>query len=380
MGYFPYKESNLPTRIVNALSPQGSYAMYENQLFTDSEESYYRDVALELEAPSDGLISLAYELTDPFTIQGGSQGQKFGALWLNRHANGDNLLIVENGFLADTTSLDDQMRSFFIARAFPDYQVLVIDQPSHGLSDNYTPEQRKDMFSGSADLSKVGIAQLQAVEDFLERKVGTPRTVDLRAASYGARQSLDLVEASTDSDLAINKLLLLELPGTVNRRVGIHAAFFGYEYLKSGQYNAPWLPDVKKAFRDFLYIYGQPVEQAPGFFTKDKKTAALNFWNSVLGSDTGLRVLGRVIDSGVSVVRVSGEASRIDNPVRATSQWHQLGKRYGQVIAQHASHDALGHLSRARASANMSRVLLDHFPDYLYSPEPRLVSLKDFQN
>ena len=184
-----------------------------------------------MQSPDEQTRELVRELTDPFTLLSPNTGQKFGALWLNRGAadtQGTKLLVSANGFLANNTSTDDRIRGFFLADAFPDHEILIIDQPGHGMSDKYTPIQREAAL-GRGDMSGVGQEQAAAIQTFIGEKIPSLGWLGLRANSFGSRQGLDVVKATMQNPNAapLDQFMALELPGTINRRFGIHVLFFG---------------------------------------------------------------------------------------------------------------------------------------------------------
>jgi pimeloyl-ACP methyl ester carboxylesterase len=364
MGNFEYKPRPVLDTLVNTFSPQGSYSLAETHRFTALEAPAYMELQSRLEAPDESLRTLARELTGPFTISSPFSGQKFGALWLNRDAadtNGTRLLVGANGFLSDVTSTDDRIRAFFLAEAFPDHEVLVIDQPGHGISDKYTPQQREAALGKDGDMSGIGREQAAAIQSFIDSRVPTLNWLGLRTFSFGSRQGLDTIKANMKNPNAapIDQSVMIELPGTVSRRFGIHFSFFLYEYLRQSHYDADWLPHFKQTFDAFTERYGYHVAQRPSFLVQDKVAALRNFYDSILGKDTGLAVLSDIVGDGAQIARVTAEHSRIDNPTHAVQQHEALGYGYTQLINACEAHDGLGHLSRARAAASVSRQIFD---------------------
>ncbi|HSX35745.1 MAG TPA: hypothetical protein VLH84_02315 [Patescibacteria group bacterium] len=364
MGYFASSGDALSTRLVNSLTPQGTFGMEQNRLLLEQEVPFYQAEIDSLSHPDAQQIELARELKDDLAIRA-RDGQRFGALWLNRESadseTGTEPLIVLNGFMANLTGIDDKMRAYFLARTLPERPILVVDQLSQGLSDKYNQNQRHELCD-LGDLSGVGTNMYQAIDDFVTGRLPNAGSILLHADSFGARVSLDVAKASLQhtGSIPISQLQAFELPGTRNRRFGIHAAYFGYEWGRSKNYQKEWLESAKQSFVRYLEAAGPLAQTQPSFFRRDLAGATRNFWHSILGYDTGSAVLSGLIEEGLQVSRVVGGASRVDNPVHARRQWADMGKRFGLFIASHESHDGLGALTHARVRSRLIGSLTTH--------------------
>lgn len=371
MGVFERHGGPLLRTAISVYSPAERADLREIKDVNDIEG---RLVAHEFVSPDNHQIKLASELNDLQMLES-SDGQTFSALWLNRDSENASapkpLLLMGNGFLASVGDTDSKYRAYHLAREFPEYQIITFDQPGHGFSSPFTEKQREHMSGG--DMSDVGQQQYDAIRRFIKTNVSTsvPETI-ARAESFAGRGMLDVAEASQNTELAISKLVLFELPGTENaRRFDIHASFFGYEWLRSSYYSAgsEWWDKHKKSFEDFITHYsGEPLADKPAsFFANDRKMMWANFRNTVLGHGNGLEVLRKLVLEDVKTVRISAEKSRIDRLSAAEAQrrdmLQSLNRAWGQIRLAHESHDGTGFAPRARIAARLSRFALDYAVD-----------------
>jgi len=362
MGYFS-SEYGVMARTVNNLTPQGFFSLEQNRLLMAHEQPFFEAEIDSLRAPDSQQLELATELTANITI-GKDTGQEFGALWVNRTAEvtaDTQPLIVINGFMGNLTAVDDKMRTYFLARAMPERQILVVEQLSHGLSAKFNHQQRADLCD-HGDASSVGMAMQRAISGFVADKIPATTHAVLHGDSFGSRIGLDVAKAdlnSNDGNL-FSGMHIFELPGTRDRRFRIHGSYFGYEWLRSNNYRDEWVDGAKGQFIDYLNTYGELERPQHSFFQRDPGGALRNFWHSILGYSTGLAVLEELVDHKLPVTRIVGGASRIDNPVYARREWQELGGQFVLGLADHASHDALGALSYSRMRGRLIGSLLTY--------------------
>jgi hypothetical protein len=342
-------------------------------------------VQSEFDDPDQAQIDLAKELVQNLIFDSGN-GQEFGGLWLNRNAadkNGAELLVVANGFITDTTQTDAKLRAYWLARSMPDKQVLIIDQPSHGLSSKYTREQRRGMMHGQ--LGPIGENQYAALQNFAALNLPPITSATMKAESLGSRQGLEVIKASLTGPFALRDMVALELPGTEDgRRIGIHTSFFAYEWLRSSFYNTTWLEGYKQRFVNFLSdAAGGIKEPAPGFFKRDPRMAAENFYSSALGHGTGNHVLRELIDNDVRILRILGESSQIDRYATAENEQQAIykdhGRTFGLWVMRGESHDGTGTLSRARITAELVKYGLENIQAAVSVPAPIEFRMGDVQ-
>lgn len=332
MGAFGPHGGPMTRAAVSLLSPSERADLREIKDVNQIEGKILADEFID---PDEHQIQLATELNDIQTIVS-ENGQEFSAIWLNRRdqsSEGDKrrpLLLMSGGFLSSVATLDGKYRAYHIARQFPDHQILAFDQPGHGHSSRFTKEQRRAMSKG--DLEDVGWQLYTAVEDFVD--ISGVSEVLGKGESFSSRVLLDVAKASRNQDLEIGKLALFELPGTEgNRRLDIHFSYFGFEWLRSSYYGAKikWWQGHKEAFKGFIEEYsGRPLPDSPkSFFARDKRMAAGNFYNSVLGYGTGQQVLERLVMDNVQIVRATAAKGRIDSLEAAEISRREMLERNG---------------------------------------------------
>lgn len=369
------------------MSPAESLSYRQIRAVTEAEAAYFGG---EFDNPDEYQIGLATELCDLQFFMG-SHGQVFTGLWLNRNQppkDDQEILFVSNGFVTDSSQYDAKLRAYWIAKSNPDKHVIFMDQPSHGYADDYTPAQRKDLRHGH--MEALGAEMWDAFERFADVNIGEKYFVKKRGASLGFRQDLDIVEASLSSGHPILNIVGFECPGTENgRRLDIHPAFHFYEGLRTSYYKNLWEEKLLQDFTLFLHTHSlippaKPVKVFPFGAFKDRRMAAENLYDSVLGHGEGRQVIQRLLEKEVRLVRVVGEVSQIDRYETALEQhktFRQMfeGKGSALWMIRGESHGMTGVLSRMRIIEMMAQYAFNNIEQAVSVDDPIEIYSSDVQ-
>jgi hypothetical protein len=276
---------------------------------------------------------LMREVLDVVSVKANG-GQAFSALRLNRdQVDGRTPLVISGQFLASVCNPDRKWEGYQLAAHLPETPILLIDNPAHGRSDNFTVEQKLESLELKR-FSKVGRAFLQVSRRVFSEAV----TLDFEGCSAAGLGVMEMAWQAETQGFTPRKLVGLE-PTGLERRSGISLSlgFFIREHLDQSRYAIdPAGAQLRASFKQFeseLKNYGYQASDGISTFSPLQRDGAFLIpsflFRNGLATTAGFDALEVTLESepDFSADFMSGLLSHI-------SRWKAIEPRVNQLQAR----------------------------------------------
>lgn len=277
------------------------------------------------------------EVAEP-VLFAADDGQRFSGLHLNRDFSSNPIHVRLNSMFGDSSRADQQYIAYSLAAAFPDKQIVIVDQPSHGSSDNLTEAQAREIKT-SGSLTLVGQAHVQA----LRNQIPNAGLISASGEALGARMAIEFAAEAPTRDFESDHLFGFDTVGLETR----FSPFLGFGYLgnvlrsrsRYGKTDAHKM--LKSAFEEEfipeLEKYGPAqtttVRHEAGVWKRDKSLFTFLFRNSPLANDHGLESLVKALEQNDLM-----EAHLVFGGLSAVGRYNNRVSKKLEVLDRHFDH------------------------------------------